>query len=315
MTENLFFSLGTALPIFLMMTAGWGLKQTGMIDDSFTAKANNLIFYVALPIKLFSDVSHTSFLEAFDATFILFLIGIMVMGFALSVLVGKLVINNTAQLGAFVQGSFRGNFLYIGYSLMENITGTIGPKVPMVAAFVVPAYNILSVLALSLSGSEMNPQNRWRNIWLGILRNPIILGITAGALFSLLPVEMPLFVDRTMGYFSALTMPMALLMIGASFRVTNAMKALPLALLSTSIKLVIFPMAAVLLALSVGYRGEEVVLTFVLYGVPTATTSYIMAVAMKNDHELTASIIMITTALSIITMTAFIFAFRTTGII
>jgi len=40
-----------------------------------------------------------------------------------------------------------------------------------------------------------------------------------------------------------------------------------------------------------------------------------MTAAMSGDQELASSIIMMTTVLSVLTMTAFVFAFRSLGII
>ncbi len=38
--ENFMFSLNVTIPIFLVMVLGWGLKQTGMLNDNFVTVAN-----------------------------------------------------------------------------------------------------------------------------------------------------------------------------------------------------------------------------------------------------------------------------------
>lgn len=315
MADNLIFSINTALPIFLVLLIGWALKTNKIIDDSFTQTANTLVFYIALPIKLFYDVSRTAFSETFDTALILFLIVITLGSVVISWVIGRICIKDPAQFGAFVHGCFRGNFLYIGFSLMENITGGIGPKAPIAAAFVIPMYNILAVVILTYAGPSTNPQKRVSNTLKSIFRNPLILAIGAGVAASLLSLEMPLFATRTMSYFSALTTPLALIAIGASFTFRESLHSVKPALLASGVKLILLPFFAVSLAWLAGFRGHDVVLVYILVGVPTATTSYIMTAAMKGDKDLASSIIMISTAFSVVTMTAFVFAFKSFGII
>ena len=47
--ENFIFSINVTIPIFLVMALGWGLKQTGMLNDNFVAVANKFNFQVTLP--------------------------------------------------------------------------------------------------------------------------------------------------------------------------------------------------------------------------------------------------------------------------
>ena len=315
MINNFVFSINTALPIFLVMLIGLGLKKGRVIDDSFVKTANTLVFYVALPIKLFYDVSQTDFFEAFDRQLLSFLIVATLAGIVLSWMVGKATTKNAAELGAFIHGSFRGNFIYIGFSLIENITGSLHPKVPIIAAIMVPLYNILAVMILSYTASTSNTKDRMRKTVTSIFRNPMVLSIGAGIIASLLSLRIPAFMERTMSYFSALTIPLALVAIGASFTIGKSMKSIKPSLAASMLKLVVFPLAAVTAAFYWGFRGEDLVLVYILFGVPTATTSYIMTVALKGDSEMAANIIMITTALSVVTMTLFVFAFKSLGII
>ncbi|SMP61957.1 AEC family transporter [Anoxynatronum buryatiense] len=318
MLDNLIFSINTALPIFLVMLMGWGLKRKQILNDTFIQTANTLVFYVALPIKLFQDVAGTTFTEAFDTGLVLFLVLATIISIPCIWLIGRFIIREPQKLGAFVHGGFRGNFLYIGFSLLENITGSIGPKAPIAIAFIIPLYNALAVMILALANAGQDKGNRRhqvRHLVAGILRNPLIIAIGAGFVASALSLPLPLVATRTMNYFNALTSPLALIAIGASFQMGAALKNLQPALVASGVKLVLLPLVTVSLAVMLGYTGSDVILVYILFGVPTATTSYIMTAAMGGDKELASSIIMMTTALSVLTMTAFVFAFRSFGII
>jgi len=315
MVENFMFSLSSALPIFLVMFTGYILRRKNIIDENFITQANKMVFNLALPVKLFSDVSKTSFSGSFNWGFILFIIIGTVISVLFSAFVAKLFVKEPAKKGAFIQGAFRGNFLYVGYSLMENVTGSVGPIAPLAIAFVVPLYNILGVMVLSYYNTSDENQVDLKSVFLNILKNPLILSIGAGFLFSYSGLVLPELADRTFSYFGVLVTPLALITIGGAFRFDKIRESFSISLLASFLKLVLLPLAAVMLALNFGFTSEEILVIYIVFGVPTAAVSYIMTIVMKGDHDLASGIIMLTTLLSNVTMTLFIFAFRSLGIV
>lgn len=315
MLDNFLFSVSSALPIFLVMLTGYILNRKDVIDVDFIRKSNFIVFYVALPIKLFNEVKNTSFVDSFDIKFLTF----VTVGSVLSALfawgVALLFIRDRSKIGAFVHSSFRGNFLYIGLSLMENITGDIGIKTPLVIAFVIPLYNIIAITVLSLTNTKQKEKVSVWEIIKGILKNPLIIAIFLGAIASGIQFELPLIMTRTMGYFEAVVTPLALITIGASFSFGRLAKDIRPALLASFLKLVLIPFLAISLAAFLGFTNEDLLIIYILFGVPSATVSYIMTAAMNGDKELASNIIMMTTLLANFSLTGFIFIFRTLGIV
>ena len=118
-------------------------------------------------------------------------------------------------------------------------------------------------------------------------------------------------VERTFSYFSVLVTPLALLTIGASFKFQKIRESFGISLIASILKLVILPLIAVYFAVQFGFQAEELLVIYIIFGVPTAAASYIMTIALKGDHDLASGIIMLTTLLSNVTMTLFIFGFKT----
>ncbi len=315
MYENFMFSLASALPIFLVMFMGYIIKRKNLVDEHFVSQANMLVFNVALPIKLFSDVSKTSFQDSFDWGFILFIITGTILSVVFAAFIAKFTVKDFSQKGAFIQGAFRGNFLYVGYSLMENVMGSVGTKAPIAIAFIVPIYNILAVMILSYYGKDEDSKVSMKAVTIKIIKNPLIISIAVGFLFSSMGLTLPVVMERTFSYFSVLVTPLALLTIGASFKFYKIRESFKISLLASMLKLVVLPLIAVYTALQLGFHSEELLVIYILFGVPTAAASYIMTVVMKGDHDLASGIIMLTTLLSNVTMTLFIFGFKTLGII
>jgi predicted permease len=315
MLSNFLFSLSAALPIFIIMCIGYILKKKNILDDHFIRNANVMIFNVALPVKLFDDVYGTALSEFFDVKFIGFIFAGIILTVVVSWGVGVLCLKDRAQHGAFIQGSFRGNFLYVGYSIMENLTGSIGVKAPLAVAVTIPLYNILAILILSFTKNCSSEKPDIRRVLITIARNPLIWGIILGVGATLLGIKIPDLAIKSMNYLKVIATPLALLTIGASFKMDQAAKNLGPALLASVMKLFIFPLIAVVLGIMTGFGNEDLLIIYVLFGVPTATVSFIVTSAMKGDQELAANIVMLTTILSVVSITLFIFTFKTLGMI
>lgn len=316
MLDNFIFSVNIAMPIFLVMCGGYLLKRKGILGDTFIKAANDMIFYVALPIKLFDDLSKMSFESYFDIKFILFITLGTIGSFFTAWLIGSFLVKKP-QLGAFVHGSFRSNFIYVGLSLMENLTGSIGLKGPLLVAFITPLNNILAVIILSFTSMVGGQAAKisLKDTFKGIIQNPLIIAIILGGIASQAGLKLPVMVTRTMGYFGEIVTPLALITMGAAFNFRKSSQNLLPSVYATALKLVIVPIIAVYLAIIMGFNNEDILLIFVLFGVPSATVSYLMTAAMNGDSDLSANIIMMTTLLSIVSMTMFVFVFKTIGIV
>ena len=64
-----------------------------------------------------------------------------------------------------------------------------------------------------------------------------------------------------------------------------------------------------------GFRDQAMVALVILCGAPSTVSGYVMAKNMGGDHVLAASIVVLSTALSAVTLTAILFILRTAGLI
>ena len=69
-------------------------------------------------------------------------------------------------------------------------------------------------------------------------------------------------------------------------------------------RLCLAPLLGVLLALAMGVRGEQLGVLFLLLATPVAASSHVMVIAARGDGTLAANIIVLTTLLSLLTITA-----------
>ena len=82
---------------------------------------------------------------------------------------------------------------------------------------------------------------------------------------------------------------LGLVTVGAGLRVADALKPQPSVLLTVLLKLIVFPLVAVTLALAFGLSGEIVVMIALGAAVPTAMNGYVLAKQMGGDADLYAA--------------------------
>ena len=315
--ESLVFSLNNTVPLFAVMVLGYVLKQKNFFSDAFIADANRLVFYVSLPVLLFLDMAQTDVRAAFDGPYLLFCLGATLASILLIWGGAHLFIRDIAQIGEFVQASYRSSAAILGTALISMIYGASGATGLMLLGSV-PLYNIFAVLVLVLESPDPAAQGqplglRLKNSLRRILCNPILLGIFLGLAAGLLHLPLPAALASTLSQLSRLTMPLALLAIGAGFRGRAALGRLRLTTAAALIKLMVLPALCLPLAVRFGFTGERLVGVLVMTGSITTPASYVMARQMGHEGTLTGSVCAATTLFSALTLTFWLFLCRALG--
>lgn len=315
--ENLIYSLNATIPVFVVILAGWILRQIGMLNDNFVSVSNKFNFKVTLPILLFCDIKSMNIREVFEWRFFLFCAVVTTVCFFVVWFFAERCMKKCPEsIGSFVQGSFRGSAAVLGVAFMQNIYGNAG-LAPLMIIGCVPLYNIFSVIVLTLRSSDRTGSGKdsIKKACINICKNPIILAILAGLPFSFFQVEFPEMVDKTLGQFAAIATPLALIAIGAAFEGKQALAKIKPTIWGSLIKLVFQPLVFLPLAVLMGFRGQHLVTLLIMLGAPSTASCYIMAKNMGNDSVLSASIIVVTTLGAAVTITAGLYVLKVLALI
>lgn len=317
MLNHFIFSLNATIPIFLIIVVGWLLKQRGMFNENFVSVINKYVFRVALPVLLFRDIAGSPITDVMEPKFCAFcLIGTALMFIGVWIFAG-IFIKDKTMVGAFTQGAARGSTAVLGIAFAENIFGNSG-MTPLMIVCAVPLYNIFSVLILTVCANdekEKDLKSTIRKALIGIATNPIIWGIVIALPFSFFNITLPPIATKSVQYIAQTATPMALLAVGAGFEGSKAISKIKPTALATAIKLFILPAIYLPLAAKMGFTGTALVAILIMVGSPTTVTCYIMAKNMNNDDILSASIIVMATLLSSVSLTFWIFMLRAMGLI
>lgn len=320
MLENLLFSVNAVLPIFLLVGLGWFLKKKSFLPDAFYSGSEKFVFKIALPCMLFLNVAESTVenLEN-NIPLVLFCSVSVVVAFLLLVLTVPIFVKDNDKRGAFIQGAYRSNFGILGLPLAANLFGVEGTST---AAILMPAaiifFNVLAVVILTVyapNDLKKKPSVLARDIAISVVTNPLIIGVVAGLPFLFFDIELPLFLSKTASNLSGTVSALALISLGAGFSRESLVGKVKYSLAASALKTAVIPALAVLAAYLCGFRGVQLGLVFILFGSPTAVSSYIMAKNMKSDHEMAGQILLLSTLMCLFTLFLGIFLLRSGGLI
>ena len=314
--EQLLFSLNATIPVFLVMVIGYVLKQLHVMDDSFVKTLNSFNYKITLPVLLFKDISESDFYSVWDTRYVLYCFLVTLVSITVIWVVAAFCYRDKAQLGELIQASYRSSAAVLGVAFIQNIYGNAG-MAPLMIIGTVPLYNVAAVLVLSFTGPSSNglDKDSLRSSIKSILTNPIILGILLGMIVSASRIHFPVIVTKTLNNIAVLATPLALLGLGAGFEGRKALKQLKPTAVATVLKLVVLPAVFLPLAIHMGFTNEKLVAILIMLGSPTTVSCYIMAKNMGHEGTLTSSVVVATTFLSSLTLTAYLFLLRSVGLI
>ena len=313
--EHLVFSLNSVLPVFMGMGIGFYVGRRNLLTGDFVGQATSLVFYTALPAKLFLDVSRSNFSDCLDIGFTAYLLLCTCAAFAGAWILCVLLVRDRAAVSAVVHSAFRGNFVYLGLPICQSILGRESVlSAIMVVTFVLPFYNVLATIVLSYydpSGRKVS----WKRMLKDILTNPMIVAILAALPFSLLGIKLPPVFEKPLAYLGQMSTPMALILIGAGIRPSSFAGRGTWIGFGAIYKVVVTPLVFAVPMQWMGFNPEQIVTAFVMFAVPSAMNVYIVTKKMGGDGELGAAIITVSMLLSAVTLPMGIWVIKTLGII
>lgn len=312
--NDLLYCLNAVIPIFAVIFLGYVLKRKQFLPETFGTSLDRLSFRILLPLLLFRDISAGGIRELFDGKFVLYCALTTAVAFLVIWAFAARLLKDKAMVGAFTQGAFRSSQAVLGVAFAQNLYGDSG-YMPLLIIATVPLYNVLAVILLTVTGPKASPFHMLERTLASILTNPLIWGIVIGIPFSLFEWQLPTALSSTINMLAACATPLALMSIGISFDGMQAIRKVGPTVWATAIKLLILPAVFLPIACALGFRAQAIVSLLVLYGAPTTVTSYVMAKNMGGDAVLASSIVMLSTAASVFTLTGILYVLRITGMI
>ena len=312
MSSNFIICIKAVIPMFLMLALGYGGRLMKLTDDSLSAKMNSLCFKMLFPFLMFHNIYASRIDEVLSLRLIVFAVAAVMAVYGAATLFTLRIEKSARSRGAMIQAIYRSNFVIMGLPVASNIYGhgNVGVTAVLVA-IIVPLFNVLAVVTLEIyRSSKVRPGK----ILLNIAKNPLIGGAFLGIAFSILGIRLPGIIESTVSDISACATPVALMILGSSFKFSGAAKVRRNLTIAGAAKLIAVPGLVLPAAALMGFRDIAFVSLVGIFAAPCAISSFTMAQEMDSDYELAGASVVFTTAFSCVTMFLWLYLFKSLGV-
>ena len=290
-------------PVFFVLLLGYFAKRRGYIDNNFVDKGTWIVFYLALPFKLFYDIKNARIVSLHPKYVAYILLGVIFVIFISIIFAKALRIKDKKKLSAFVHCAYRSNFVYVGFPILDIIYNG-APSVEhmiVIIAFGLTLYNISAIILLTYYSEAEDKSISFVDIFIKILKNPMIAGVVVGAIFNFLQLPVYQGVDKAIEMVAKISTPMSLILIGASLNFESSKSDFKLMFISAFIKTVIAPALLIPIGVKLGFTNMELGIAYVFWATPCAANCFIFTKQMKSDYEFASKVITLSFIMSIIT--------------
>ena len=298
--------LDTVLPFFALIFCGYGAARTKILAPSSASGLNTFVFYFALPAFLFSLMSSSPIGEVLNVPFILAYSSTSLVLFGLAFVGGRALFGVGRGEAAVVGlAAVLPNTGYMGIPLISTAMGNEA-ALPIVVGLIIDGVLLIPIamtIIMAGKGAGGSTLGNVASTLAALTRNPIIVSIFAGLLFSAVgPGELPGSVASFLDLLAAATGPCALFALGATLAGHSVSGAAEVSYMS-AIKLFVHP-AALWLAATLVFGVDPLWATAATLGValPIAANVFIVARQYDTYVERTSSAILVSTAISVVTV-------------
>lgn len=307
-------ALNAVLPVFLLTALGFALGKFGTIDSKLAEGLNRLVYWIGLPSLLFHKIYNQQLqwnsVGVILAAFFLALLSTVGLAYIL-VWLGKM---SDGSKAAFVQASYRGNLGFIGlpivlYASSDAIRSHAETLAAVSMAPAAIGFNLIAVWLMVRHQPPGEPNGRKSSLLYPFVTNPLIVAGSIGVGFALMKWSIPQFLDRTLGGLSDMSVPVALLGLGASMAYfsTESLKSSKLLWgtgLAVFLKVAISPLLGFLFAIWFGLAPVEARIVMVFLATPTAIASFVLVGQFRGDQQLAATTIVLSTVFCVLSLPA-----------
>ena len=287
--------ISTILSVLLLVVVGHLIKMRAFVPVSFWDGLSKICYWILFPGLLFNLTSTASLSAAFILPFSLTLLIAATIMVVYGFLAGRLIGANGPATSSLVQAGLRHN----GFLMLAFVQGAFGVAaleiVAIAVAVLVPISNIFAVIIIFLLREGNQDAHLGRAIMAELARNPLMGAIILGGIVNFLSIPVPDFISGAANILGSAALPMLLLCVGASIRI-SALRAHSAALvLAVLAKLLALPVVMMLVGSALGLDKDVLLVLVVLAVAPTATSSFTLAQELGGDAPLMAEIITVQT--------------------
>jgi len=304
--------LDVVLPVFALILAGYLTARFKLISRDGFAGLATFVFCLAAPALLFLGGTQPYDGGAGPA---IAQVGAAVLMYGASLLIARRFFRaNPAEAAVFGLTCVFGNSVMMGIPIVIAVYGAAGVP-PMIGILAIQTIVLLG-LATILTEAGLHADAPWRmllrNAARGILRNPIVLSVIAALIWRGLGLPVPDLARRTLELLGTAAPPVALFCLGGGLLGLGAAGLWRETAVVAVIKLLVLPGLTWGIAWMLGLSPIETAVAVTIGALPTGANAFILARRYATGADRSGAAVVVTTALSVLTLSALIGHFRET---
>lgn len=303
--ESFLVAVNAVVPFLIYISFGYGVRLSGLVNETFMNKLNSMIFKAFFPLLMFDNLYKIKTGISLNPSMVALAVSSLLLLELLLILIVPRIVRDNPRRGVIIQAIYRSNFVLFGIPLTTGLYGARGAVLAsMMIAIIVPIYNVTAVIILEMfNGGRIKPGALLKNV----CTNPLIIGAAAGLIFFFLGIRLPECVAGPVSQFAGMTTPLALFVLGGTMHFSAIRKNAKYLFPPIFIKLAVLPALILAAAGALGLDGLERFILFTMFATPVATSSYAMAQNMGGDGELAGEFVVLSTAASVFTIFLWVF--------
>ena len=286
-------------PVFALILLGYLSQYIGFPNQDFWQQAEKGTYFVLFPILLVRKLSTADMSDVDMYSVGLSVLGLVLAGSAIAFICRPLISGGAGGFTSFYQGSVRFN-TYVGLAASAALFGDESLALAaVVIAFMIPLLNLCCVLVFSMFTHKGGGV---QSTLLAIIKNPLIVACLVGIALNQSGIGLPEHVVSVADLIAQMALPMGLLAVGAALSFKVMLQARREVILSSVLKLLVFPWIGLGVAVLLSLSSEVTQLLILFASLPTATSAYILSRQLGGDSEMMSAIITGQTLLAMLTM-------------
>ena len=183
--NNIIFTANIVAPVFLIVALGYLSKRLNIINENFVEVTSKFVFNVSLPVFIFLKIFNLDLSKALEFGQIAYIYSATIITYLIIWFASLPFIKDGRNRGVFIQGAYRSNYAIVGLAIVSNLLGNSAlGKASIILAFLLPLYNVLAVIALTIPLRKEREVN-FKSSLIEIILNPLILAVSIRSAFFL----------------------------------------------------------------------------------------------------------------------------------
>ena len=292
--------LGTRLLYMLSLLAvGVGARHVGLLESSRRDRLNDVAFYVTLPALIFLSTHDQPLGELLSRELLVGLWAVLFAVVTVSWVVHRRADSRATRSVAIVQ-SYHSNFGFLGLPLVAVTLGTAaagrGSIILGIGALIQVPLTVS--LLISMNDAEASVAGELRSL----ATNPVLIALAVGLVASVYSVSVPTVAATGLGWLADLALPLALVLVGSALELRMPDSDWQTLGGVVGLKVFLMPAFAWIAFSALGADPLTRNAAVVMFGAPTAVSTFIYASELGGDAEFASLAVFATTVVSVGTL-------------